>query len=44
MYAAGYNLGPVVLQAQHRDGKGLGGTAGSTGEGQVTQFMISTKF
>ena len=44
MYAAGYNLGPVVLQAQHRDGKGLGGTAGSTGEGQVTSVMISTKF
>ena len=44
MYAAGYNLGPVVLQAQHRDGKGLGGTAGSTGEGQVTSIMISTKF
>jgi hypothetical protein len=44
MYAAGYNLGPVVLQAQHRDGKGLGGTTGSTGEGQVTSVMISTKF
>ena len=44
MYAAGYNLGPVVLQAQHRDGKGLGGTAGASGEGQVTSVMISTKF
>ena len=44
MFAAGYNLGPVVLQAQHRDGKGLGGTAGSAGEGQVTSVMISTKF
>jgi hypothetical protein len=44
MFAAGYNLGPVVLQAQHRDGKGLGGTAGATGEGQVTSVMISTKF
>ena len=44
MFAAGYNLGPVVLQAQHRDGKGLGGTAGVAGEGQVTSVMISTKF
>ena len=44
MYAAGYNLGPVVLQAQHRDGQGLGGTAGASGEGQVTSVMISTKF
>ena len=44
MFAAGYNLGPVVLQAQHRDGKGLGGTAGAAGEGQVTSVMISTKF
>jgi len=44
MYAAGYNLGPVVLQAQHRDGQGLGGTSGDTGKGQVTSVMISTKF
>jgi hypothetical protein len=44
MYAVGYNLGAVVLQAQHRDGKGLGGGVGVGGEGQVTSFMISTKF
>lgn len=44
MYAAGYNLGPVVLQAQHRDGQGLGGTSGDAGKGQVTSVMISTKF
>jgi hypothetical protein len=44
MYAAGYNLGPVVLQAQHRDGQGLGGTTGDAGKGQVTSVMISTKF
>jgi len=44
MYAVGYNLGAVTLQAQHRDGKGIGGTAGGTGEGQVTSVMLSTKF
>ena len=44
MFAVGYNLGAVALQAQHRDGTGIGGTAGDTGKGQVTQFMISTKF
>jgi len=44
MYAAGYNLGPVVLQAQHRDGQGLGGGSGDAGKGQVTSVMISTKF
>ena len=44
MFAVGYNLGAVALQAQHRDGKGIGGTTGTTGEGQVTQFMISTRF
>jgi len=44
MYAVGYNLGAVVLQAQHRDGQGLGGTTGDAGKGQVTSFMISTKF
>jgi hypothetical protein len=44
MYAVGYNLGAVALQAQHRDGKGIAGQTGATGEGQVTQFMISTKF
>jgi len=44
MFAAGYNLGPVVLQAQHRDGQGLGGSSGDVGKGQVTSVMISTKF
>jgi hypothetical protein len=44
MFAIGYNLGAVALQAQHRDGKGIAGQSGNTGEGQVTQFMISTKF
>ena len=44
MFAVGYNLGAVALQAQHRDGKGIAGQTGATGEGQVTQFMISTKF
>jgi len=44
MFAVGYNLGAVALQAQHRDGKGIAGQSGTTGEGQVTQFMISTRF
>jgi len=44
MYAVGYNLGAVVLQAQHRDGEGLGGGTGDAGKGQVTSVMISTKF
>ena len=44
MFAVGYNLGAVALQAQHRDGKGIAGQSGATGEGQVTQFMISTRF
>jgi hypothetical protein len=44
MFAAGYNLGPVVLQAQHRDGEGIAGQTGDTGRGQVTSVMISTKF
>jgi len=44
MYAVGYNLGAVVLQAQHRDGQGLGGGTGDAGKGQVTSVMISTKF
>jgi ribosomal protein L27 len=44
MFAAGYNLGAVVLQAQHRDGEGIAGQTGDTGKGQVTSVMISTKF
>ena len=44
MFAVGYNLGAVALQAQHRDGAGIAGQSGDTGKGQVTQFMISTKF
>jgi len=44
MYAVGYNLGAVVLQAQHRDGQGLGGGTGDAGKGQVTSVMLSTKF
>lgn len=44
MFAVGYNLGAVVLQAQHRDGTGLGGGTGDAGKGQVTSVMLSTKF
>jgi hypothetical protein len=44
MFAVGYNLGAVALQAQYRDGRGIAGQAGDTGVGNVTQVMISTKF
>jgi hypothetical protein len=44
MFAVGYNLGAVTLQAQHRDGEGIAGLSGDQGKGQVTSFMISTKF
>jgi len=44
MFAVGYNLGAVTLQAQHRDGEGIAGLAGDTGKGQVTSLMLSTKF
>jgi len=44
MFAVGYNLGPVVLQAQHKDAKGVGGSAGDVGKGTITQVMLSTKF
>ena len=44
MFAVGYNLGAVTLQAQHRDGKGIAGQAGDTGKGTVTSLMLSTKF
>jgi len=44
MFAVGYNLGAVTLQAQHRDGTGIAGQSGDTGKGQVTSVMLSTKF
>ncbi|MSP11212.1 MAG: hypothetical protein EXR14_06415 [Pelagibacteraceae bacterium] len=44
MFAVGYNLGAVAVQAQYRDGKGIAGQTGDTGVGNVTQVMISTKF
>lgn len=44
MFAVGYNLGAVTLQAQHRDGTGIAGQTGDTGKGTVTQVMLSTKF
>jgi hypothetical protein len=43
-YAIGYNLGPVTLQAQLRDAKGVVGTSGASGEGEILQFQLSTKF
>ena len=44
MFAVGYNLGAVAVQAQYRDGRGIAGQTGDTGVGNVTQVMISTKF
>jgi hypothetical protein len=43
-YAIGYNLGPVTLQAQLRDAKGVVGTSGASGEGEILQFQLSTRF
>lgn len=43
-YAIGYNLGAVTIQAQVRDAKGVAGTAGVGGEGELAQVKISTRF
>jgi hypothetical protein len=43
-YAVGYNLGAVTLQAQYRDAKGVVGTNGVGGEGEIVQVQLSTKF
>ena len=43
-YAVGYNLGAVTIQAQVRDAKGVAGTAGVGGEGEIAQVKFSTRF
>lgn len=43
-YAIGYNLGAVTIQAQVRDAKGVAGTTGVGGEGELAQVKISTRF
>jgi hypothetical protein len=43
-YAVGYNLGAVTIQAQVRDAKGVAGTNGVGGEGEIAQVKFSTRF
>jgi len=43
-YAVGYNLGAVTIQAQVRDAKGVAGTNGVGGEGEIAQVKVSTRF
>lgn len=44
MYAVGYNLGPVTVQAQLRDAENVVGNTGANGEGEVFAVKLSTKF
>jgi hypothetical protein len=44
MYAVGYNLGPVTVQAQYRDAEGVVGNTGANGEGEILAVKFSTKF
>ena len=44
MYAVGYNLGPVTVQAQYRDAEGVVGNTGANGEGEILAVKLSTKF
>lgn len=44
MYAVGYNLGPVAVQAQLRDAENVLGNTGANGEGDVFAVKLSTKF
>ena len=43
-YAIGYNLGAVSVAAMFRDAKGVGGSAGVGGEGEVGSIRLSTRF
>lgn len=43
-YAIGYNLGAVTAQIQYRDAKGVAGTAGADGEGEILAVKLSTRF
>lgn len=44
MYAVGYNLGPVTVQAQLRDAENVLGNTGANGEGEVFAVKFSTRF
>lgn len=44
MVAVGYNLGPVLAQVQYRKGEGAGGASGITGEGEIVQVRLGTRF
>jgi len=44
MVALGYNLGPVLAQVQYRKGEGAGGASGLTGQGEIVQFRLGTRF
>jgi hypothetical protein len=43
-YAIGYNLGAVSIAAMYRDAKGVAGTSGAGGEGEVGSIRLSTRF
>lgn len=43
-YAIGYNLGAVSVAAMFRDAKGVAGTTGAGGEGEVGSIRLSTRF
>jgi len=40
----GYNMGPVVLNAQARDTKAVGGSSGTNGDARDAIIKLSTKF
>lgn len=42
--SVGYNMGPVVLNAQARDTKAVGGSAGTNGDARDGIIKLSTKF
>jgi len=44
MVAVGYNLGPILAQVQYRKGEGAGGASGITGEGEIVQVRLGTRF
>jgi hypothetical protein len=42
--SVGYNMGPVVLNAQARDTKAVGGSSGTNGDARDGIIKLSTKF
>ena len=42
--SAGYNLGPVVINAQARETKALGGSTTTNGDPKDAIIKVSTKF